>query len=105
MAQNLGAQPDFDVTARALRTVTDEFEKIPNLPVLQTGNAILTAIQDMERRLQAQMQAMEGRFQAQMQAMEGRLQAMEGRLSAQIQSVSNRVSAAYVIDLLHLFHT
>ena len=62
MAQNFENQPDFIAAAHALRAVGNELEKCPNLPAIQGGDAILTAIQDMSQQMTAQIQNLTARL-------------------------------------------
>jgi len=79
MAQNLGDQPNFNTIAQAFYTAGNELEKSPNLPAIQGGNAIITAMQDMERRLTAQIQTVTGQIQT--------VAAQQQDLSAQVLNI------------------
>jgi outer membrane murein-binding lipoprotein Lpp len=58
MVQNVVNQPDFNVAARALHATGNGLVNCANLSAVQGGDAILTAIQDLERRMTAQTQAL-----------------------------------------------
>lgn len=96
MAQNFANQPDFTAAAHALHTAGnaahalhaagDELAKYPNLPAIQGGNAILTAIQDMERRIQTQLQALSTQLQA--------VSTQQQALSTQFQNLTTHQQAS-----------
>jgi hypothetical protein len=44
-------QPDIDVLVGAINTVTHEISLMPNMPVVQTQQAILAALNRLENRL------------------------------------------------------
>jgi hypothetical protein len=48
---DLGQQPDPDRIYRSFRTLTDEFEKLPNIPAFDAGNAILRALEQLTTKL------------------------------------------------------
>ena len=80
-ALNPGVQPNFRRMAQVQRDFAEECEKIPNIPQFTTGNAILEASHQLERRLGERMDALD----RQIRQSEERLGGQIHRLSQQQQ--------------------
>jgi hypothetical protein len=56
-AFNPGVQPNFPRMAQLQRDLAEEYERSPNIPQFTTGNAILEAFNQFERRVGERMDA------------------------------------------------
>ncbi|KAK5202760.1 hypothetical protein LTR41_011504 [Exophiala xenobiotica] len=89
---DLGQQPNPDRIHQSFRTLTEEFEKLPNLPAFDTGNAILHALEQLTIKLDTFVQHTNQRFDR----IENKIDDVQYRLAANDHNSAARVQNAHL---------
>ncbi|KXT09575.1 hypothetical protein AC579_719 [Pseudocercospora musae] len=85
MPSYVSTPPDLPALADASQIVTDNFRRFANLPAVDGGAAILTAVNSLQEQVQ-QIQQQMAQMQQQMAQMQQQMQQMETRILTRISS-------------------
>jgi DNA anti-recombination protein RmuC len=88
----LSPQPDFPIISQCFQTLADQMAKVPNTPQFNTGNAILTQLQQMSLQIDTMSQQLNTRLDTMSQQLNTRLDTMSQQLNTRLDTISQQLN-------------